>query len=953
MLSISQQLYFAWDINHKKSTSDDGRFTGVLSESRVDLNPHQVEAALFAFKSPLSKGAILADEVGLGKTIEAGIIMSELWAERKRNILIIVPASLRNQWNLELLEKFYLPSIIMERSSYEKVKSPNTNAFSNIEKIIICSYNFAVAHSDELSEIHWDLVVFDEAHKLRNAYKKNNVTGNVLREALKPYKKVLLTATPLQNNLKELFGLISIIDDEFFSSVETFDEQYNNISTRDKSKYGELKYRISHIAHRTLRSQVQEFVKYTKRIPIVQEFYPSSQEKDLYNALSNYIFREGTYGVPEQYRPLLSLLYRKVMSSSAYALKYTLNSTIERLERLKKDGKQIIALSSLLSDIEGNEDDKDYLSENDKLSIELEDKERITIDKEIEELKSYIKMAESITDETKTKELIKALNISFEKAVSLGANHKAIIFTESRKTQDYLKAYLDNHGYKGKTVCFNGQNNSPDVDAIYKAWICKYGNTSYSSGNVLIDKKQAIVDYFKDVADIMIATEAGAEGINLQFCSIVINYDMPWNPQRIEQRIGRCHRYGQKHDVVVVNFVNKSNAADRRVYELLTTKYNLFEGVFGISDEIIGSLDSSYDIEKRLNDIYRECRTEDEINKAFDALQKELEEIIDERIKRTKKSLLENFDEDVVDKLKVRQENDNIRVDKYVNHFWKLSTQVLSKIIINVNEDSKSFILNNPISDYNIEAGKYTFSKYNIDGHTIRIDSPLGKYILDNAPKAQEVDEDITFDLTNYPYRTVILEEQKNKEGCLIAYKVSSVNKYDDEESLIICAITDDGDILPSEFAYKLLELMPISIREYRISNEMIKKTDSLFVERFEKFKADINSKMSDYANFEIDKFESWSDDKLIPLQNDVIKLRKEKDAIHRQIRKEHDVKAKLLLKREELTLGDTLRKKQSQLYEMEEKYRKQVDLMTSNLLQSLDCAFESSVFFKIHWRIV
>ena len=109
MISSIQQLYYAWDISHKKSVSDDSRFTGVLSEARVDLNPHQVEAALFAFKSPLSKGAILADEVGLGKTIEAGIILSEMWAENKRNILIVVPASLRNQWNIELMEKFYLP----------------------------------------------------------------------------------------------------------------------------------------------------------------------------------------------------------------------------------------------------------------------------------------------------------------------------------------------------------------------------------------------------------------------------------------------------------------------------------------------------------------------------------------------------------------------------------------------------------------------------------------------------------------------------------------------------------------------------------------------------------------------------------------------------------------------------------------------------------------------------
>jgi len=129
-----------------------------------------------------------------------------------------------------------------------------------------------------------------------------------------------------------------------------------------------------------------------------------------------------------------------------------------------------------------------------------------------------------------------------------------------------------------------------------------------------------LVEYFRDEAVIMIATEAGAEGINLQFCSLVVNYDLPWNPQRIEQRIGRCHRYGQRHDVVVVNFLNRKNAADQRVYQLLSEKFKLFEGVFGASDEVLGNIESGVDFEKRIAQIYQQCRTEDEIQSAFDAL---------------------------------------------------------------------------------------------------------------------------------------------------------------------------------------------------------------------------------------------------------------------------------------------------------------------------------------------
>lgn len=696
MLSVAQQIYYKWDICHKKSISDDSRFTGVLSESKVDLNPHQVEAALFAFKSPLSKGAILADEVGLGKTIEAGILLSEFWAEHKRHILIIVPASLRNQWNMELLEKFYLPSLILERSSYERTASKSTIPFVQDDKIIICSYQFAVAHATEISNVQWDLVVIDEAHKLRNVYKKKNITANVLKETLRPFKKVLLTATPLQNSLRELYGLISIVDDKFFASAQTFEEQYDGISIRDKSKYGELKARIAHIVHRTLRTQVNEYVKYTKRIPFVQEYVPSMDEQKLYEAVSDYLFREDTFGIPEIVRPMLSLLYRKIMSSSAYALSFTLRSTIARLERIKEHGQQVSAMQFLLNDLECMEE----VHEKTSCGTSVLSKEEIEqIDNEIAELQEYATMAENIKVDEKAKALLRALNVSFDKVEKIGGQRKALIFTESCHTQDFLKDYLENNGYLGKIVCYNGTNKSEEANDIYHKWLAINANSSCVTGNSQIDKKQSLVDFFGDSAEIMIATEAGAEGINLQFCSLVVNYDMPWNPQRIEQRIGRCHRYGQKHDVVVVNFLNKANAADCRVYDLLASKFNLFDGVFGCSDEIWGSIYSSFDIEDKLNQIYRKCRTEKEINDAFDELQKELENVISERINNTKKKLLENFDEDVVNKLKVRQENDVFRMDRYVKHFWNLALIALNGHISHINKKSLSFSLDDNITE--------------------------------------------------------------------------------------------------------------------------------------------------------------------------------------------------------------------------------------------------------------
>lgn len=942
MLSPIQLLYYAWDISHKRSVSDDSRFTGVLSEARVDLNPHQVEAALFAFKSPLSKGAILADEVGLGKTIEAGIILSELWAENKRKILVIVPASLRNQWNLELMERFYLPSFILDRDSFEKGKSKILLG----DNIYICSYNFAVTNAEYLSSIEWDLIVYDEAHKLRNVYKKSNVMANTLRSTFRLYKKILLTATPLQNNLKELYGLISIIDPEFFYTLDTFAEQYNSVTTRDKAKYGELKGRIAHIIHRTLRNQVQEYVNFTKRTAFVQEYYPSKEELDLYSTISAYLLRDGTYGVPERQRPLLSLLVRKIMSSSSYALSFTLDRFINRLEDYKKTGLMSSAISCVTADYDGINDDYEVEGASGKQTQQFKN----SIDAEIAELRSYRQKALNIGVETKTQKLLEALSLSFDKIKDLGGKRKALIFTESRKTQEYLYTFLQNNGYENKVICFNGTNNSDEANKIYRLWLIRYAGTNRITGNPVIDKKQSIVDTFKDDAEVLIATEAGAEGINLQFCSLVINYDMPWNPQRIEQRIGRCHRYGQKSDVVVVNFVNQSNYADCRVYELLNNKFSLFDGVFGASDEVLGSLDSGIDFEKRLNYIYNTCRTEREISAAFDALQAELEEMIKERIDNTKKSLLENFDEEVVNKLRVRQIEDEDRMDLYNRHLWKVATSVLKGKIEDVDEKNHTFKLCKPLGD-DIPSATYILNKESDQFIQLRYGHPLGQYVINKAMSEKVADSDLQFDLDSYPYKTALIEQHKGESGYAFVYKVTSNNEYDGEEHLLACAITDDGEILPPQFFFKLIELDCTykDCKSLDVQDTMLKDD---YEKQLAQYMDKEEAKTNEYVDYEINKYEMWAEDQLVPLKKEVIELSREYDSLRRQIRKEHNAAQKLQLKKEENQKGRILNQKRAKLFELEDEYADKVDKMTDKLQQSMKNQFSSSVMFRFRWSI-
>jgi len=247
----------------------------------------------------------------------------------------------------------------------------------------------------------------------------------------------------------------------------------------------------------------------------------------------------------------------------------------------------------------------------------------------------------------------------------------------------------------------------------------------------------------------MVATEAAAEGINLQFCSLVVNYDLPWNPQRIEQRIGRCHRYGQKHDVVVVNFLNKANEDDVRVYELLAQKFQLFDGVFGASDEVLGAIESGVDFERRIAEIYQRCRTEEQINASFDELQRELAGEIDSQMKLTRQKLLENCDEEVQEKLKISLRESKEYLGRFEQRLWALTKYFLHGIAI-FEDDIFSFQLSsNPFPEETIHPGPYRLGRDVGDVNVYRVGHPLAQQIIEGC-KALEVNSAayLEFDLS-------------------------------------------------------------------------------------------------------------------------------------------------------------------------------------------------------------
>lgn len=376
-----QSQYLAWLLTRQARRGSIESLAGPLLDAQVDLNPHQVEAALFACKNPLERGVILADEVGLGKTIEAGLVIAQRRAERRRKILIVTPANLRKQWHQELQDKFGLTRIILESKNYNALRKTQANPFIQ-EDLIICSYQFAKSKADDIQRINWDLVVLDEAHRLRNVYKNGNIIARTLKNAMAHVQsKVLLTATPLQNSLLELYGLVSIIDGRVFGDLDSFRAQFTG-----RANFDALRKRLAPVCKRTLRQQVQPYVSYTKRRAIVQEFTPSDEERELSRLVADYLRRPDLKALPEGQRQLISLVLWKLLASSSRAIAGALATMAERLQNLLNSGNSEALAQSLDEDYEGLADTADEW-EGDEDESALASSERATIAAKIAELR--------------------------------------------------------------------------------------------------------------------------------------------------------------------------------------------------------------------------------------------------------------------------------------------------------------------------------------------------------------------------------------------------------------------------------------------------------------------------------------------------------------------------------------------------------------------------------------
>jgi len=961
---------FAHELTKRSSSDNVDKLASALSDAQVDLNPHQIEAALFAFRSPLSKGAILADEVGLGKTIEAGILLAQHWAERRRHLLVICPANLRKQWSQELLDKFFLPSVILEAKTFnEAIRSGNLNPFDQA-KIIICSFQFARSKEPYLRSTPWNLVVIDEAHRLRNVYKPGNKVANSIKNAVRGFQKVLLTATPLQNSLLELYGLVSIVDEFTFGDLRSFRAQFGRLA--GKADFDALKQRLRPICQRTLRRQVLAYVPYTNRHAMVQEFYPSPAEQQLYELVSDYLMGDKLYALPASQRQLMTLILRKLLASSTYAISDTLLGLATKLETAEADQQKAVEVpASLAEDFETLPEvqeewvDEDEGSESEsgdadkkKLPERLSPDQLAELRAEKEKLHQFHALAKAIRTNSKGDALLTALQRGFEAARTVrmedgtGAlQQKAIIFTESRRTQEYLFNLLQQTEFAGKVVLFNGTNTDPQSQGIYQAWMKQHAGTDRITGSPTADKRAALVEHFRDTASIMIATEAAAEGINLQFCNLVVNYDMPWNPQRIEQRIGRCHRYGQKFDVVVVNFLNKANAADIRVYQLLAEKFKLFDGVFGASDEVIGTVESGVDFEKRIVAIYQQCRTTEQIEFQFDQLQQELETQITQARSDASEQLLNNFDQEVIERVRV---SSGQSLGRFQDLLWRLTAFYLAPYA-RFDTPGHSFYLERdpfPASaggTQPVNPGPYRMGKSVEDANTYRVGHPLAQQVLRSCCALSTPKVDLQFSLSGSGKRIAVLESLPSRSGWMTCSRFT-LQGFETEDHILLSGVMDNGEPLEPTACKRLFDLQgdpgqPLLLEPpHELTAEIDKEQQRVLT--------DLEARNGKWLDSEIEKLDRWTEDLKFGLEQEIKDLDKEIREVRRESVAAAGLQHKLEHQRRLKDLTAARNQRRKDLFIAQDEVEARREKLITDIEGKLKQKQELMTLFTVRWSI-
>ena len=573
---------------------EDERFIPVFASSDIEIYPFQIAAASFALRSPYQKGAVLCDEAGMGKSHEAMLVINQKWLEGCSRILLVIPnADLLHQWT-EMLERFYtVPYVVLtSRKEWQARSAPDhPNAFIQ-DAIVITTYDFAADNEEAAKVVNWDLTVFEEANSLSPVYQEDNKQAKALKRIAGDSFKLLLTGTPIEKNIMDLYGLIWFIDETLLPGEKEFLARY----LRRPENYPELSEQVSRYCFRTLRSQAKHYAKVTERVLLTVEYTPSKAERQLYELLYAYINQPEKRAFPEMNQYDLALRLLGLLGSSTAAILQTIKGIVKRLQGLENAAEELAQWQEMQA------------------------------------------VAEGISQDAKAGELLTVLKQGFSLMKKTGAKQKAVIFTESVETQKMLQNLLSG---QYRTLAYNG-------------------SADYS-----------VIRQFKEAGEVLISTDNGAKGFNLEEAAFIIHYDLPYNTLKLEQRIDRCHRLGQENDVLSVAFIDKNNFADVRKLELVNKRMLVTDGVFGITDDVLGGFTD--DIKAAFPVIAQRLRPRAQIEQAYRKILDTHEEDNRQTVSAAEDILFTTFTKELADKVKITPQYVNRRVQELNESLWELA----------------------------------------------------------------------------------------------------------------------------------------------------------------------------------------------------------------------------------------------------------------------------------------
>lgn len=594
MLIVVRTLFHAYYQARQLEQLSQEQFVPVFASSDIQIYPFQIAAASFALRSPYQKGAVLCDEAGMGKSHEAMLVINQKWLEGCSRILLVIPnVDLLQQWT-EMLERFYtVPYVVLtNRDQWRQNTSPDTpNAFIQ-DALVITTYDFAADNEDAAKVVNWDLAVFEEANALTGVYQEGNKQAKALKRIAGESFKLLLTGTPIEKNIMDLYGLIWFIDETLLPGEREFLARY----LRRPENYPELSSQVSRYCFRTLRSQAKRYAKVPERVLMTVEYTPSSQERKLYELLNAYINYREKKAFPEMDSYDLALRLLGLLGSSTAAILQTIKGVIKRLEQMENTQEELAQWQEIQA------------------------------------------VAESITQDAKATELLTVLKQGFALMKKVSAKRKAVIFTESVETQKMLQRLLSQ---EYTTLSYNG-------------------STDYS-----------VIHRFKEEGEVLISTDNGAKGFNLEDSAFVIHYDLLYNTLKMEQRIDRCHRLGQQCDVLSVAFIDKNNFADVRKLELVNKRMLVTNGVFGITDDVLGGFTDN--VKGAFPVIAQRLRSKAQVEQDFQCTLDTYEEDNRHTVAAAEDVLFTTFTKELADKVKLSPQYIDRKAQELNNALWEVA----------------------------------------------------------------------------------------------------------------------------------------------------------------------------------------------------------------------------------------------------------------------------------------